>query len=83
MSEKQCRRCIQAGNCIQIRSINSNHPSANRLKAMGFDKGCDVQIERISPFGDPCMVKLKGYSLALRRKDFEAFDVEEKVESEV
>jgi Fe2+ transport system protein FeoA len=44
---------------------------------MGFDKGCDVQVERISPFGDPCMVKLRGYNLAVRRRDFEALDVED------
>jgi ferrous iron transport protein A len=83
MSEKQCRHCIQAGNCIRIKNIDSTHPSARRLKAMGIDKGCDIKIERISPFGDPCMVTVRGYNLAVRRRDFEALDVEEKVETGV
>jgi ferrous iron transport protein A len=83
MSEKQCRRCIKAGNSIRIKDIDSTHPSARRLKAMGIEKGCDLEVERISPFGDPCMVKVKGYSLAVRRRDFEALDVEEKIETGV
>lgn len=83
MSEKQCRHCLRAGNSIRVRSIDSNHPSARRLKAMGFEKGCDVQVERLSPFGDPCMVKVRGYSLAVRRRDFEALDVEDTTKAEV
>jgi ferrous iron transport protein A len=83
MSEKQCRRYIQAGNCIRIKSIDITHPSARRLKAMGIEKGCDIEVERVSPFGDPCMVKVRGYSLAVRRKDFEALDMEEMIETGV
>lgn len=83
MSEKQCRRCIKAGNCIRIKGIDSTHPSARRLKAMGIETGCDIEVERISPFGDPCMVKVRGYSLAVRRRDFEALDVEDKIETGV
>jgi ferrous iron transport protein A len=78
MSEKQCRHFIQAGSRITVTGVNAAHPSARKLKAMGIEMGCDVQVERLSPFGDPCIVKVKGYSLAVRRKDFEALDVEEK-----
>lgn len=83
MSEKQCRRCLRAGNRIRVRGIDANHPSARRLRAMGLDKGCDLEVERLSPFGDPCMVRFKGYCLAVRRKDFEALDVEETKEAGV
>lgn len=83
MSEKQSRYYLRAGNSIKIQNIDINHPSARKLAAMGFEKGCDVQVERVSPFGDPYMVRVKGYSLAVRRKDFEAIDVEEKIEAGV
>lgn len=83
MSEKQCRQCIRAGSCIKIKGIDAAHPSARKLRAMGIDRGCDLQVERLSPFGDPCIVKVRGYSLAVRRKDFEALYVEEKEETGV
>lgn len=83
MSEKQCRHCLQAGNSIRVRGIDQSHPSARRLMAMGMDAGCDIHVERLSPFGDPYIVKVKGYNLAVRRKDFEALDVEEQETSEV
>lgn len=68
---------------MRIRGIDNTHPSARRLRAMGLDKGCELEVERLSPFGDPCMVKVRGYNLAVRRKDFEALDVEETVKSRV
>lgn len=68
---------------MRVQSVNCGHPSARRLMAMGIDKGCKMQVERVSPFGDPCIVKVRGYNLAVRRKDFEALDVEELAETEV
>ena len=83
MSEKQCRRCLHAGNVIRVRAVDHRHPSARRLLAMGVDAGCDIRVERQSPFGDPFIVKVKGYDLAVRRRDFEALDVEEPQTAEV
>ncbi len=83
MSERQCKRCLKAGNCIRVRGVDRSHPSARRLLAMGVDAGCDIHVERQSPFGDPYIVKIKGYDLAVRRKDFEALDVEEMAGNEV
>ena len=34
---------------------------------MGITKGVVVTMERIAPFGDPIAVRLRGYSLSLRR----------------
>lgn len=36
---------------------------------MGITKGVPVMMERIAPFGDPVAVRLRGYSLSLRREE--------------
>lgn len=76
MSVQQCIRCAKAGNGVRIKSFASAHPSVPKLKSMGLGEGCDICVERVSPFGDPCMILVKGYRLALRRKDFEAMELE-------
>ena len=36
---------------------------------MGITKGVVVTMERVAPFGDPVAVRLRGYSLSLRRAE--------------
>lgn len=75
-------RCLRAGSCIVVKGINASHPSARKLMAMGFGRGCEVKVERVAPFGDPCIVRLRGYNLAVRRRDFDALEAEEKADAE-
>lgn len=76
MSLQQCMKCAKSGNCIRVRGVLEAHPSARKLRAMGVDEGCEICVERVSPFGDPCMIRLKGSLLALRRRDFDALELE-------
>ncbi|MCB9359149.1 ferrous iron transport protein A [Candidatus Woesearchaeota archaeon] len=45
-----------------------------RLLEMGIIKGANIQVEREAPLGDPLHIKIKGYSLSLRKE--EACDIE-------
>ena len=36
---------------------------------MGITTGVPVTLERVAPFGDPVAVRLRGYSLSLRREE--------------
>lgn len=76
MSVQQCTQYAKSGKQMRIKRIVASHPSARKLKSMGLDEGCDIRMERVSPFGDPCMITVKGYSLALRRRDLDALDLE-------
>ena len=80
---RSCGKCLHAGSCAVVCSINHNHPSARRLMAMGFDDGCEIKVECVAPLGDPYMVSVRGYSLALRRRDLEALDLKELEQAEV
>jgi ferrous iron transport protein A len=76
MSIQQCMQCARAGSRIHVKGLIAAHPSARKLRSMGIDAGCDIRVERVSPFGDPCVIQLKGYRLALRRRDFDALELE-------
>ncbi len=40
-----------------------------RLKELGLVRGTIVSVERYAPFGDPIEIQVRGYHLAIRRKD--------------
>lgn len=47
-----------------------------RLMDMGVVTGAEVEVERVAPLGDPVQIKVKGYDLAVRKKEAENIQVE-------
>lgn len=45
------------------------------LMEMGLVRGSDIKIERVAPLGDPIEVKIKGYSLSLRKEDAKKIEI--------
>ncbi len=46
------------------------------LMEMGLVRGSDIKVERVAPLGDPIEVKIKGYSLSLRKEDAKKIEIE-------
>jgi Fe2+ transport system protein FeoA len=42
---------------------------------MGVVPGVSVQIVKTAPFGDPLEIRVRGYSLAMRRNEADAIEV--------
>lgn len=42
---------------------------------MGVVPGVEVRVIKAAPFGDPIEVRLRGYSLAMRRNEADAIEV--------
>jgi ferrous iron transport protein A len=42
---------------------------SQRLAEMGFTPGQPVRVIRFAPLGDPMQVRIRGFSLALRRNE--------------
>lgn len=40
-----------------------------RIMEMGFVPGTDVTVIRLAPLGDPIMVNILGYDVAIRKSD--------------
>lgn len=52
-----------------IDSILGNDALSKRLSSLGCIKGTKIKIKAIAPFGDPLIVNLRGFDLAMRKKD--------------
>lgn len=43
---------------------------------MGLTPGIEIGIARVAPMGDPVEIKVRGFSLSLRKEEAAALDVE-------
>ncbi|MCB2168905.1 MAG: ferrous iron transport protein A [Deltaproteobacteria bacterium] len=48
----------------------------DRLLAMGLTKGAEFTVTRVAPLGDPVEIRLRGFSLTLRKAEADAILVE-------
>lgn len=52
-----------------INDIHGDSKLAKRLSALGCIEGTEVELKRIAPLGDPLVLSLRGFDLAIRKKD--------------
>lgn len=59
-----------------ILSINLNETLKRKLMDMGLVRGTEFKVDGMAPLGDPIRIKLRGYSLALRKNEAKNIKVE-------
>lgn len=52
-----------------IYAIKGNELLAKRLLALGAIEGTEVSLKTVAPLGDPIIISLRGFDLAIRKKD--------------
>lgn len=62
---------LKPGEGGRIASISPCGSLRGRLMEMGLVKGASLKVVRLAPSGDPMELLLRGYSLALRKKEAE------------
>ncbi|MCX7793457.1 MAG: ferrous iron transport protein A [Thermodesulfovibrionales bacterium] len=67
---------LKPGESGKILRIGAIGPLKRRLMDMGVLVGETVRVEKIAPLGDPIEVRIKNYSLSLRKKEAEEIEVE-------
>jgi ferrous iron transport protein A len=67
---------LQPGQKGRITSIGVVGPLRRRLMDMGILVGEEVSVMKVAPLGDPIEVKVKSYSLSLRKSEAEGIGVE-------
>lgn len=67
---------LKPGRQGKIASIGAIGPLKRRLMDMGVLVGEVVTVVKVAPMGDPMEIKIKGYSLSLRKKEAEGIAVE-------
>ena len=60
---------LNAGQSGLVTAIVGDGGTLSRLMEMGLVSGTKVKMERVSPFGCPLAVRIKGTSVAIRKQD--------------
>lgn len=60
----------------RVQRIEGQPGTRQRLQEMGLVRGAAVQFVRAAPLGDPIEIKVRGYSLSLRRQEADAVQVQ-------
>ena len=63
----------EKGRIVKIAGKGNIH---RRLLDMGLVSGTDIQLQRVAPLGDPIEIKVRGYSLSLRKEEAASIQVE-------
>lgn len=66
-------RAKEKGRIVRVEGGGS---IGRRMMDMGVVKGTEVEVVRVAPLGDPMEVRLKGYSLSVRKEEAERIKVE-------
>lgn len=53
----------------RIDSISGDERLAKRLLALGFIEGTEIFLKNSAPLGDPIIVSVRGFDMAIRKKD--------------
>ena len=60
---------LKLGERAVINKIDGNNKLSKRLSALGLIEGTEIELKRIAPLGDPIVINLRGFDLAIRKKD--------------
>ena len=66
---------LMPGDSGRVISIRDNGRISRRLMEMGVIPGVTVKVIKAAPFGDPIEVRVRGYSLAMRRSEADTIEV--------
>ena len=68
-------RELPVGRDARVIAVNGEGPVTRRLLEMGVIPGVAVQVVKRAPFGDPLEIKVRGYSLAMRKSEADTIDI--------
>jgi Fe2+ transport system protein A len=67
---------VKSGETAIILKIHGEGQLRKRIMEMGITKGCEVEVIKVAPLGDPIEIALRGYDLTIRKADAESIEVE-------
>lgn len=67
---------LEIGREAKVTQILGETPATKRLMEMGVVPGVIVRVVKSAPFGDPIEIRVRGYSLALRKSEAETIEVQ-------
>jgi len=68
---------LPIGTKAKVVSVSGDNAVTRRLMEMGVVPGVSVRVVKFAPFGDPIEIRVRGYSLAMRKSEAGAIEVSE------
>jgi len=62
-------RHLKPGQSARVVWVRGEGPLRQRIMEMGLTPGVKVWVRKLAPLGDPMEIRVRGYSLSLRRAD--------------
>ena len=78
MKPHVCLNDLQPGQQAIVQELRSTGSIRRRLLDMGLIPKTTVRVEKVAPLGDPIELRVRGYSLSLRKEDARSIEVEVK-----
>lgn len=66
---------LPVGKGARVIAVRGEGRVTQRLMEMGVVPGVAVEVIKTAPFGDPIEVRVRGYSLAMRKDEADTIDV--------
>lgn len=70
------KELFKPGNRLRVRSLDYDNSVSKRLIDMGITPNTLITVEKTAPLGEPIVISVRKYKLALRKKDLLALNVE-------
>jgi Fe2+ transport system protein FeoA len=70
------KNMFKPGNALRVKSLDYNHKASKMLVDMGITPDTLIFIDKTAPFGEPILISVRNYKLALRKKDLQALELE-------
>ena len=67
---------LAVGQKATVVAIRCERSTKRRLMELGVLPGTEVEVIRVAPLGDPIELRLRNYSLCVRRAEASCIDVE-------
>ena len=67
---------LKIGDNAKVTNILGETAVTKRLMEMGVVPGVSVRVVKSAPFGDPIEIRVRGYSLAMRKAEAETIEIQ-------
>lgn len=67
---------LSVGATATVKRLRCERSVSRRLMELGLLPGTPVTLRRVAPLGDPIELRLRGFSLSIRRAEAACIDVE-------
>ena len=67
---------LPKGQDARVVAVNGSGSVTRRLMEMGVIPGVGVRVVKAAPFGDPIEIRVRGYSLAMRKSEADTIEVD-------